>query len=284
MRYHGKSIDAFESAMTMLLANNGYNLIPHIDCISQRCFAFRVINNEMRNWLIPAIQPAEAAERVFELAGMRNVAEITQDANKFYAAMEHGCLLGPIEERVRYGVSTIYYEGQKKYIYICGKSGDHFIIHDPDGFPMRLVKPEELQNIYFITNACIAVSLLHGGNQNADFDFVKILTEGMRRRKKSDDWNDIEEIIPGSFSDLSRRQELSLRFGLNNYLLQINKIIDLMTDKNFMPEREQREACLFMRKMYECILKNKIRQFIRLKDEVFDYLEQLLDYRSDVCC
>lgn len=284
MQYHGKSIDSFESAMTMLLINNGYSSIPHIDCISQRCFAFRVINNEMRNWLIPAIEPAKAVEKVFELAGIQNMAEIIQNDSEIYDAMEQGCLLGPIEERIRYGVSNIYYEGKKKYIYICGKNRDYFIIHDPDGFPMRFMKQGEIRNTYLITNGCIAVRLLHGGNQIVEFDFSKILIEGMRCRKKLDDWNDIEKLIAIHSFNLPRRQELSLHFGLYNYLLQTNKIIELMVDENFMFEREQLEVNLIMTKMYECILRNKVRQFMCLKDKLFDYLEQLLGYRSPICC
>lgn len=276
MQYHGKSIDTFEYSVAMLLINNGYCLIPHADCISQRCFAFQIEDEWNRHWIVPAVDPVTAIEKLFFLTGLLEKVKIIRGKEDIFDLMPKGCLLGPVEEYSRYSVQSFYYEGETKYLYVCGKEGDSFVVHDPEGFPVRLLTKSEMQATYNLDRS-IAVLLERDGKQINNFDFSEVLREGMECKRRMENWRNIETKIEHCFQGLTRGQELALNYGLYNYLLQTGKILNLMESNGNIGDRDRIQIGSMMGKMYKCVFHNCIKDFMNMKNVFFDYLDQLIN-------
>lgn len=266
MPYHGKSIDTFEDAAAMLLSNSGYEAIPHMDCISLRCFSFQVNERDWKNWLIPVIDHKHAVARLFSCCGLADYVELGQERENIWEMMEQGCLVGPVGELRPYGIYSLYYDGRKKYLYVCGRENGLFIVHDPDGFPMRLLNKEEFTK-YYDLNGAAAVRIKIGGRQKKEIDYLQILREGLYyRRTENLKSEDVWEFF---FSGQAKRsQSISALCGLYNYLLQTSKIVRLAESLGNVQKGSM------LKELYRCIEHRDAKQFVKLKEEMFIDLEQ----------
>lgn len=265
MQYRGKSIDTFGDAVKMLLINHGYDAVPYADCISLRSFAFRVNEDDWENWLIPQVEPMDAVTRLFKFIGLGSCIQIEKETEHIWNLMEQGCLIGPVCEINQYDVQRLYYDGMKKYLYICSERGGHYIVHDPDGFPLKLADKAEVIKSYGIDNA-VAVGLRLGGKQKKSIDYKRILKEGLSYRRKNEKmlfWPKPQK----------RFQKIAVLCGAYNYLMQIYKILDLTKYVDCLPSAEAEKIDQIVKELYRCILADNMEKFIYLKNEFFILLE-----------
>ena len=281
MQYHGKSIDTFEDAVTMLFLNRGYDIFPHIDCISLRCFVFQVNKQDWKNWLVPVMDHKSAVNRLFSFCGLMEYMKLECEKDALWKMMEYGCLVGPVSERKPYGIYSLYYDGYKKYLYVCGKKNGLFVVHDPDGFPMRLLKKEDFENYYDLSRA-IAVTLEEGGNLIKEIDYLQVLRAGLNYRKKIENKESIDAWSWVICGKVNRFQNISVVNGLYNYLLQICKIICLSENMGSSWSSEMDKLNMVIKELYRCVVLGDIKQFCQLKEEIFIGLEKIAGLRAEV--
>lgn len=279
MQYHGKSIDTFEDAAAMLFKNHGYDVFPHADCVSLRCFAFQINKQDWKNWIVPSIDHKSAVTRLFSFCGLEAYMEFRWEKDFLWEMMECGCLVGPVSEIKPYGIYSLYYDGCRKYLYICGKKNEFYIVHDPDGFPMRLMKKEDFEKYYDLSIAG-AVRLRTGGNLINRIDYLQILKDGLRYRRETENIEDINAWQWICSGEVKRSQKISVLYGLYNYLLQINKIICLVENAERFQKSEIENLNLIMKKLYRCVGLEDIEQFVKLRENLFLELEKTARLRD----
>lgn len=273
MLYRGKSIDTFEDAVNMLLANSSYSPIPYADCVSMRAFAFQINMNDWRNWIIPYKEPAAAIQELMTFCGLAEQTTITPIREAIDIPISQGCMLGPVQDKAPHGIQPFYYEGQKKYLYVWGKGNGIIMVHDPDGFPMRKLKMKQFYDEYGLKGS-IAVALKADGRQKNGQDYGEVLRKGILYRTLWEDWSALKPLWSTSGKKAGRIEQISLSFGLYNYLLQTCKIIQMAEKASDVNQKYRNILDAAVSAMYQSILNRNIYGFIKCREHLFSVLEK----------
>lgn len=276
MRYHGKSIDTFEDALSMLYRNNGYSPEKYSDCISGRSFIFRLNQEDKRNWISTGISAEEAVHSVALYNNLSEETSIIYDYKDFWPVMESGCLIGPVDILERNEVQTFYYNGNRRYLYVCGKKDGMYIVHDPEGFPVQLFERDEFITAYDLKQS-IAVRMKAGGCQKKTIPIYDIIRFQIRRRKVDENWNFKGNVENWFCLYEGRKKELAIQYGWNLYLQQIWKIVELLETEFICRESDYRKLENILGKMYQCALRRDDSGFLSWKEIFWTHVEKQFD-------
>lgn len=273
MRYHGKNIDTFEDALSMLYKNNGYTPEKYADCISGRAFIFQVKKSDRRNWISSKVSPADAISRVALYNNLLEETSIFYNREDFWQVMKRGCLLGPVDMLTQNEIQTFYFNGKKRYLYICGYRDGMYVVHDPEGFPEQLYEKDELLKEYDF-NQSIAVEMRAGGNQKRSAFMNDIIKEQLAHRRIEENWDREGDIESWMHFEEGRKKDLALQYGLSLYLQQIGKVVQVLEIENVCNNIFCKEIERALEKLYRCVLDRDISRFLLWRERLWETIEK----------
>lgn len=226
--YEGKHLDFFEDAINMLLIANNYTEIEDIDCISLRNTSF-VNEVEIKNWFKPKINTYDGLKNIEQTIcsdGLFSIRKITvRDFNFDRILVEKSpFVLGPISKRcLLHKIDTNYYDGDRNYIY-CFFYDGRLVIHEPDGVPFLIVNDRDFLKMFEKREYLLMIQ----ANPNLEINIPnkKILLKKWLEKKKLSKMQeyDISNFDYTVLENINNANEISFRFAIENYMIQISKI------------------------------------------------------------
>lgn len=226
--YEGKHLDFFEDAINMLLIANNYTEIEDIDCISLRNTSF-VNEGEIKNWFKPKINTYDGLKNIEQTIcsdGLFSIRKITvRDFNFDRILVEkRPFVLGPISKRcLLHKIDTNYYDGDRNYIY-CFFYDGRLVIHEPDGVPFLIVNDRDFLKMFEKREYLLMIQ----ANPNLEINIPnkKILLKKWLEKKKLSKMQeyDISNFDYTVLENINNANEISFRFAIENYMIQISKI------------------------------------------------------------
>lgn len=215
-------MDTFSPAVNMLLVNHGTSVMQFIDVISLRCCGFACHPEDMKNWLLPTVSFETEVSRLndfLQMDGGLKGAEGVSD-NRLFEMIEKGAVFGPIRKDVlQQDIQSSYFEGATKFMYCCRYEAGKYIVHDPDGFPMQLMTKSDILDLK--TKSGFQVIWMEKG-RGVRPDYYKAMTEAVSYKITH----------PCNFEQVPKPQgrvgKLAVQYGLQNYLLQTNQLIEFV--------------------------------------------------------
>jgi hypothetical protein len=207
MRFRGRSIDTFESAMAMLIDDKGE--VNHIDCISGRSFSLcRSVRTKLYSCTLSDIDAVNNLNKyvgcVFQVVSPEGLNE-------------------PFVLRVQndFEMPTIFrkYYPEGHYIF-CHRKGSKLIVHDPDGFPQLIFDAKK-----FDWDSQLAI-IITGSIPAADITYTPLIKEGFAINREAQlDGYDLNRIF--------------LQYATRNFVCQTAKIINLLKEVTRISQNEE---------------------------------------------
>jgi hypothetical protein len=229
--YTGKSMDGFENAMNMLFINNGYEEVKHLDCISMRNCAMSNAG-AMSQWFSPMTSTIESIGHISQALGALDLFEVREireiDKGSILQPQNKPFILGPINKKRFFNkIDANFYDGNRNYVYCFSVEGK-LIVHEPDGVPCVTVDEKDIEN--FMRGKNMLYQIFINPNKTLKKPNRKEILQKWASCK-SIYANSPEEIANYNYSsikDLSASNELELKYGLQNYMIQIYKMIHMV--------------------------------------------------------
>lgn len=231
--YTGKSMDGFENAMNMLFINNGYEEVKHLDCISMRNCSMSNAGT-MSQWFSPMISTIQSIGYISQVLGaldifeVREIHEINRDS--IMKTKDKPFVLGPINKKRFFNkIDANFYDGNRNYVY-CYSFEGKLIVHEPDGVPCVTVDEKDIEN--FIRGKKRLYQIFINPNKTLKKQNRKEILQKWTSCK-SIYANYPEEIVNYNYSSikgLSASNELELKYGLQNYMIQTYKMIHMVLE------------------------------------------------------
>lgn len=232
-----KSLDHFEQAVQMLLAENGWDTVPHLDAVSLRTFGFRC-RGEIEEWFQPAIPLPQAVRRLEKVTGtgIWHLARLEEAAPAL--AEEAPFVLGPLKASILPDVRSRYYRGCGEYFYCSAGEKERFYLCDLNGLPVIPVEKKRLQEMLQKEQpyALWLEKKETAGEQAMPLDYRRLLAEGLAYRASL---GPLGGRLPENIDRSSHR--LSFQYGVINYGIQLRKTLELVR------EAAGEEECFFGR-------------------------------------
>lgn len=273
MRYHGKNIDTFENALSMLYRNSGYIPEKHADCISGRAFVFKAEQNDLKNWLSSGVAVDDAVRKVAAYNNLLQETDIFYSIEDCCRAMEWGCFLGPVDILAQDDIQSFYYNGKRRYLYVCGQKDGIYAVHDPEGFPLRLYRKEELLQEYDLSQS-IAVRMRSGGCQKKRAFIADVIRYQLIHRRSKENWDLEGDMGSWLYSGGGRKKDLALQFGWNLYLHQIWKIVQILETEGLGAEVFCEKLEYMLEKLYGYVWKGNMLEILLWRNNFWKCMEE----------
>ena len=221
-----KSLDHFEQAVQMLLAENGWDTIPHLDAVSLRTFGFWC-KGEIEEWFQPAIPLPQAVRRLEKVTGTGtwHLSRVEEAAPVL--TEEAPFVLGPLKVSILPDVRSRYYRGGGEYFYCSAREKERFYLCDQNGLPAIPVEKRRLQEMLPKEQpyALWLEKKEAAGEYAMSLDCRRLLAEGLAYRASL---GPLEGRFPENIDKSSHR--LSFQYGVINYGIQLRKTLELVRE------------------------------------------------------
>ncbi|WOO36840.1 hypothetical protein R2R35_24125 [Anaerocolumna sp. AGMB13020] len=231
--YTGKSLDGFENAINNLLLNSGYEKVKHLDCICMRNCSMSN-EDDMSKWFSPSVNTWESMRYLGEALGLKEqieIKEIHEKKSMDLLPYENApFVLGPVTKKKLFNkIDANFYDGNRNYIY-CHPQKGQLIIHESDGVPYILVDEGDIVN--FIKGRSVTYQIFIKPKGNLKIPDRKETLQRWLTCKGiySKAVNGIVNYDYSSVKGLNASNELELQFGVQNYMIQNYKIINLLLE------------------------------------------------------
>lgn len=153
--YFGKSRDTAAAALTMLVAAAGLPDPVHADCATGRPFAVQAPLSRPTSWLTPSVEPLAGLVNGLRICGCPpDMLPMPSDPGAregFWAAQAKWLAGGPVaigplsRSRLWDFLEDRYHAEGGGFVVMIGLEADGtLIVHDPAGFPLRMVHRDKL--------------------------------------------------------------------------------------------------------------------------------------------
>lgn len=222
MYYTGKRYDTFALAFAQLLAWEHRPQRRFVDCASLRCFGFQA-GVSIQTWFQPMISLPDAASALAETMGVPVRCETLGAA----ASESEHFVLGP----VRGGVAPpelrdYYYHGYGRYLFLVQRPDSRLEIYDPRGIAGLMLPAERVYALAY-PGKTRRVWIPGSAGAARPEEPRELLDRGLRFRERI---RDLEHCAftraCGTFAS-SQGNALSLQYGIQNLLLQIDQVFRL---------------------------------------------------------
>lgn len=240
MYYVGKYQDTFDAAFSQLLAYVDCPPVPFIDCLSLRCFGFRV-EGPVGTWFRPFISLPDAFSALSEALGVgihyktiHSVAELPDWCS--------GMLLGPLKSSIAVlELRDYYYHGAGRFVFVQRNIEGALIVFDPHGFaglPLSTRQMDELLG----DSELICAWLSDYEAPMAMHSPENILLRGLNyHHSVAKEEAYLIEQACGSYLG-GAQNGLSLQYGVQELLQQLDKVFTLATHCGWDVEKEYLDA------------------------------------------
>lgn len=283
--YTGKSLDGFENAINMLLINNGYEPIEYLDCISLRNCAMSN-TDVMSQWFSPMVNTFQSIEHIsmalgaLKLFKVREICEIGKN-DLFLTENNKSFVLGPInKKRLINKIDANFYDGNRNYIY-CFFDKGQLIAHEPDGVPYVTLGEKDMES--FMKGRRMVYQIFINPDQIIKKpDRKEVLQkwiDSMRTYKNHPD--EIANIDYSKIKNLSASNELEWKYGLQNYMIQTYKMINMVLANNKEIEKYSRLFQMYAEEVAKIIIKKENFKFNNVIKKIDNLLEQIITEEID---
>lgn len=234
MEYRGKSLDGFEYAFSSLLRANGAEAdrLPSLDCLSLRNAALSG-GESVRDWFRPAAEwrfylPALAGNLgCADTLEVRSAQDAPQDAFPIWTLVGEASYPGR-----RVSVQSKFYSGAPPF-FLCKRIRDEVMVCDPMGGPLELVEGDallaELRRSRGFLASFHEPPEIRAAPAEAVLDQALAWRRAHGRGIAAKDFPFAERYHGGA------REQVSLRYGLMNGWVQMDKAIRFFANAGFLP-------------------------------------------------
>lgn len=246
--YYGKQSDCAAAVLQMAMSVHG-KYLPHADCLTTRPFGLKCPMRTPRLWLSPFISPwdgiitALKTSDLFSGCRMLDASDNckTDDLidNIEYWLKDGPVIAGPLERGIIWGrIESLFYQGASHFVFVINKEDDHFTVHDPEGCPYFQIKRERLQSAIEnspFKNGIIQIKSVTG-LPPTDEILLEAFFQCLENHAAACDSHDgcsnglkmmSERVVSAR---LKSSEAGSLHFGLPALVLNLNHIMDFLTD------------------------------------------------------
>lgn len=242
MVFNGRSLDTFESSVTML--SGGIPVHRHLDCISGRCFFLDGENRETLYSCTLALD--EAVENINTCLGnILAVADLENTQEKFVMELNSDI-----------GIPTIFRKTYPFGHYVfCWRRENMIYVNDPDGFPMLSYPIED-----FPMMPQVIIKIRQEVMVNKEM-ILRALKKFISMHKG------VALTEPPS--------RLFMQYAVRNYVCQTNKIVECLREYMEVPETTDKE---FTRLFGEMLAVSPcfVDQMNRIDRDIYCLLGELL--------
>ena len=243
MNYCGKYMEDFAYSFCSFLEINGGNIaeLPDIDCLSLRSMFFS-LGCDISKWFRTAITWQEYMTHIKLNMGYRESLCIE-------TAKEYADNIERIYDWVFLGDVPAYYPidiVQEKFYnrtvvnYLFKNMGSYFIISDALGSPYRIIQRKEFKSYLENNNGFVAFFKDKPKQKIASAQNIVLLAR-QYIQKHPEYLLKNQEMYFRNYYYGGVREQISLRYGLMNYQLQMNKTIRYFSDAGLLCDSTRRE-------------------------------------------
>lgn len=228
MNYTGKCYDSFAYAVTTLLETAGVKdakNLPDADCLSNRAFAF-ALGDDVKTWFRPALPWRDYMSILSENLGCGDGLCVmpVQDLAVRPEHYQGWFLLGETEVLKRQTLQAKYSECTPSFCLCRRERPGYYILNDPLGNPYNLFGETELLRIAEQSSGFLAT--FRRGSIFTPACPKDVIHSMIKRRRQAPTLclSESGPISEHCWTD-SRKNRISLEFGLRNYQIQLNKVV-----------------------------------------------------------
>lgn len=266
MYYSGKKLDTFAYAMQQLLEFNGETSVKHLDCASLRCFGFAV-RGEVKKWFCPFLTVEEAVRNLSQHTG------IPFYCKKISSVEELGecSVIGPVDQGIAVPrLQNYYYRGEGSYLFAV-RAGDEFEVYDPQGFFGLRMEYGQLERIVDVSGS---YSIWKEGywEKDKNWDDTSILRSGLEFHEKI--WEEEKAEMKRAFQGYRKGvgNQISLQYGLQNLLLQIDQVFILALECGALSMKYEEEYMRLKQVVYEIAESEEVRRLPKILEHIWKCL------------
>ncbi len=267
MNYYGKRFDTFDMALGQMLEKNYGIHIRDLDCISLRCFGYRM-GESIEEWFQPFINPIEAVKLLTNEIGISFICrkiEITEVPK----LCKKDIVIGPLKKG--FAVSEIreeYYDGKGHYIFISRMDKLYYQVFDPYGMAGLILLEDEILSIFKdkITYAIYINDEIHNYEVPSKKD---ILNKGIQFHKTiyQKELLIMKEAI-GQYKS-SLRSRISLQYGIMNLIMQLDKVFVLIEECGQVKKDILEKYAFYKIRLYQIMQSEEVSQIIPILKQIW---------------
>lgn len=247
VKYNGKHIDTFELAMRQLFEFEWGWYPANIDSMGLRCFGFS-LEGEIGEWFRPMVSVQTAVQHISDLLGVPlECGKI--DRIEEISGRAQSVVLGPVETGLAVAELRNYYYKGGHYLFVHEKGNGQYEVFDPQGMPGLVVTKCDIDGM-LRDRGTLAVFTGKDVRRCKEPDGRKLLAHGMEYRRIVE--RDEAEIMEKAV--LRYRKErgngITLRYGIFNLLLQLDKVFFLADSSGFLRDGGLKKYLACKHEMY----------------------------------
>lgn len=236
MEYWGKSLDGFEYAFSSLLGANGVDVdsLPSLDCLSFRSFAFSG-SGDVRDWFRPVAEWRFYLPVLAENLGCTDALEVQSAQDTPPDTFQIWTLVGEVSyPGQRVSVQSKFYSGTPPF-FLCRRfSGrDEVMVCDPARGSCDLVNGDELRAGLRRSDGFLAS--FHEPPAVHVAPMETILGQALAWRETCGQSIAAKDFPFAECYHGGTQEQISLRYGLMNGQVQMDKTIRFFTNAGLLP-------------------------------------------------